>query len=370
MKRALQLLGAAMLLHPCVGADFPVSQLSIHDLAQQADVIVVATVQNVIVQGAIFKTQLQVTQSIKGQLSSGRAFVDVIASTTMAINSAVPADVQGRAGLWFLKHNNGSWQVLPLFNGDYVSWKQYSLPLPTAAMLSPSSLLPELAAPGNSVDQFVLAALLSSYESLPNPGNLEDSYVLDLAKWKRADALAVISALTKSPKKDLKAVGLAAAIRLGSDDALGILAQQAASLQSSPKFFEVSDALNKFYQPNGESSIAPLAALIAARLNVPGLDLAAGTALQRIRTKAVLPAMALLLDSPDPDAQLRAITFFIQFTVFAQADGSLPAYGPTGPFWTPDTKAHQPGRNSPFKTPELVSFWKSWWATNKAQLGF
>ncbi len=80
--------------------------------------------------------------------------------------------------------------------------------------------------------------------------------------------------------------------------------------------------------------------------------------------------MALLLDSTDSQAQLRAVGFFVQFTVFARADGTMPESGPSGPFWTPDTQAHQAGRDARFTTAEIVSFWKSWWLTHKAQLGF
>ena len=344
--------------------------MPIYDLARQSDAIVVATLKGATLQGGILKTQLQVSQIIKGELPSTTTFVDVVPSTSMAANPAVPAALVGRTGLWFLKRTNGGWRVLPRLTGEYASWDGYSLPLPDSSPISPSLLSPGVPDHGNSCDRFVLAAMLRWYTSLLHPERLDDGDVVDLAKWNRADALTFINALEASPKQNVQVLALAASIRLGADDALAALARKAVSFRGNPKFYEVTYALNNFYQPNGESSIAPLQALIGARLNVPGLDLAAGTALYRIRTKNVLPAMALLLDSPDPNAQLRAVSFFVLFTVFGQADGSMPQTGPVGPFWTSDAQAHQAGSNSRFKAPELVSFWKSWWAIHKAQLGF
>lgn len=370
-KRWIQLGGAVTLVQSALWAQFPLTPVSIYDLKEQADVIALGTVQAASVQGNIIKTQLQVSQTIKGQLPSLTLVVDVIPSRYMAENGVVPAAVRGGTGLWFLKANSGGWQVLPRAKGDYATWDQYSLPLPNVVSISAGSILPGLAGAEASTDQVILAAIVSWYESLSNPERIDDLDVVDLSRWNRADALAVVDALRTSPKRDIQVVGLAAAIRLGDDEAFTALAQEAASLQASPKFFEVTYALNDYYRPNGDSSIIPLQALVAARLAVPGLDLAAGTALQRIKSKAVLPAMALLLDSSDSQAQLRAVSVFVQFAVFARADGSIPVeYGPVGPFWTPDTQAHQAGRNARFTTAEIVSFWKSWWLAHKAQLGF
>jgi len=370
IRQIVRLAGAAAILQSGLWAQFPHAPVRIHDLTQEADAIVVGTMQASSRQGSIINTQLQVLQTLKGQLPLGIVVVDVIPSRTLADSGAMPANMAGRTGLWFLRESTGEWQVLARAKGDFVRWEDYSLPLPNATPISPSSVVPGFAGANASADQLVLAAMVERYESLPHPGALDDLDVVDLGMWKRADALAVVDVLRGSPKKDIQAIGLAAAIRLGVDDALTALAGEATFLQDSSKFFEIIYALNNFYMPNGEASIAPLQALIAARLNVPGLDLAAGTALQRIRTKNVLPAMALLLDSTDPQAELRAVSFFVRFTVFAQADGSIPDSGPIGPFWTRETQTYQPGRNSPLKTADLVSFWKSWWLSHKAQLGF
>lgn len=367
IKQIVRSAGTAIIVQSGLWAQFPHAPVRMHDLMQQADVIVIGTLQASSLNGNIVNTQLQVRQTLKGQMPFVTVGVDLIPSRTLAGGGAMPASLVGGTGVWFLKESNGGWQVLPRATGDFVRWEDYSLPLPNAAPIAPSSVVPGFAGADSSTDQFILAAMVGRYQSLPNPGRLDDLDLVDLGMWKPADALAVAGVLQSSPKKDIQVIGLAAAIHLGVDDALTALATEATLLKDSPKFYEITDALNNFYVPKGESSIPPLQTLIAARLNVPGLDVAAGTALQRVRTKKVLPAMALLLDDPDPNAQLRAAFFFVRFTRFTQADGSMPPSGPNGPFWTPETRAHQTGM---LPTADVVSFWKTWWLTHKAQLGF
>ena len=365
VQRTVPLLGTALIVQSGLWAQFPHSPVRLYDLAQQADAIVLGTLEASSRKGNTINSQLQVLQSLKGRLPRGTEEVDVIPSRTLT--GAMPANMTGRTGLWFLKESNGEWQVLPRAAGAFVQGEDYCLPMPNATPISPSSIVPGFAEANASADQLVLAAVVERYESLPHRGSLDDLDVVDLGMWKRADALAVVNVLRRSPNQDIQTIGMAAAIRLGVADALPELAKDATSLQGSPKFYEVTYSLTNFYKPNGESSIGPLEAFIAARLNVPGLDLAAGTALQRIGGKAVLPAMASLLNDSDPNAQLRAVSFFVRFTVFARADGSMPDRGPIGPFWTPETQRHQPGK---LPTAEVVSFWKSWWLTHKAQFGF
>ena len=101
-----------------------------------------------------------------------------------------------------------------------------------------------------------------------------------------------------------------------------------------------------------------------------GVDVAAAAALAKIRTKEVLPAMAELLDSKDPQAQLRAASFFGLFTLFADKHGNMPEGGPRGPFCTPQTRAYMPRRDSTLTPAEYAEFWKGWWSDNQGALDF
>ena len=51
--------------------------------------------------------------------------------------------------------------------------------------------------------------------------------------------------------------------------------------------------------------------MIAAGATIPGIHKAISMTLRMNGTREVLPLMAQLLDSPDPDAQLRAAAYFV-----------------------------------------------------------
>jgi hypothetical protein len=108
---------------------------------------------------------------------------------------------------------------------------------------------------------------------------------------------------------------LTAAIRLGSLDALSTVAQRTEELRSNPKWLRITDAIHNYFKPEG-AAIAPLQQIAALRSDIPGLDAAAGSALQKVGTKDVLPAMALMLDTHDPQAQLTAAAFRIRENKF------------------------------------------------------
>jgi len=100
-------------------------------------------------------------------------------------------------------------------------------------------------------------------------------------------------------------------------DALSKVAREIRALRSNPKLLQITDAIGLYFQPHGTGAVRPLEQIAALRLNVPKLDAAVGNALQKIGSKDVLPAMALLLDCHDPEAQLRAAWFFAYFARFA-----------------------------------------------------
>jgi hypothetical protein len=109
----------------------------------------------------------------------------------------------------------------------------------------------------------------------------------------------------------------------GSDSAIATLARELPTLPAHPKFDRITEALYTYYQPHGDSSMGVLQQLVSLHSDAAGIDAATGSALQKIGSKAVLPAMAELLDSRDPQAQLRAAWFLGYFTLFAAAAGNI-----------------------------------------------
>jgi hypothetical protein len=110
-----------------------------------------------------------------------------------------------------------------------------------------------------------------------------------------------------------------------------------ARIQNSFRSYRRYSCINRLEAPRYLLASA-LQRLIALHAGVPGLDVATAAALRKIGTKAVAPAMAQLLESGDPQAQLAAASFFGTYSLLADANGDFPDSGPVGTFTTAETK--------------------------------
>lgn len=341
-------------VHGAGGGPVPLSTLR-----QQADVIVTATLEDVSDTGQTETVVLRVVKVLQGQVTS----LSVSAQWAPPAGKKLPmlpSTAIGTTGVWFLKTGTGVYQLLPLIEGPYRPQDAF-IPVPDPAVVFSNS---------GTVDQQLLAYLASWYQSLSTPAIPDDQRLyISLTRGSQPDGLVTANTLVGSILARQHTIGLAAAIRLGSEDAISRLADEVPTLQPGQNFFWVLDSL-RLYQPQSGASPAPLERLISARSDIPGLDDAAGAALQKFGTKAILPGMRLLLDSKDPNAQLRAARFFGYFTLFAQTDGSIPRTGVVGPLATAETRNFTPRRDAAITPLQYAEFWKSWWTDNKARFGF
>ena len=379
IRRAVQLVVACAAFHGLLWAGLGPEPLAVGVVQQQADVIAVATLEGGSAETkSVLHLQLRILRTIKGEVPPMLITADLASSELMATSASepkrlVPASLIGRIGLWFLKRESGNYTVLPLASGNFTPDEAF-LPLHSAELPDPATVVPGLTS-GDSTTRIVWAALMSSYLSTPSARGPMIEMILgaSLNKAKRSEALAVVDALIASKSQEVRIIGFAAAVGLGSDDALALLAQEAPTLQTHPKFPRITGALLMGYKPNGESSIAPLRKLTALHLNSIRFDEAVASALSKIGTKAVLPAMIELLDSPDKNARLRAARFFGEYTLFADAKGNMPAPNRTptiGPWWNSATELHMLGNDPSMTADEYASFWKAWWIQNRAKIGF
>lgn len=371
------MLGCAFIQGLAWGELGPAS-ISLFALRQQADAVVVATLEGGRAQSSSrASAQLRIAQIIKGQLPAATLTVGFVASPLMSRwasspeRIAPPQEFVGKTGLWFLKETDGSYEILPLASGNY-NWSHAFLPLAAPGIPAPAASIPGLGKSGTDlVDQLLLSALVSWYQSLPTPTFMDDDRLLcTLYGGSSQDALAAASALMASSARSQHVVGLVAAIGLDSDIAISQLAREVEALQSDRKFPEIAETLRVKYRPHGEASIAVLRQIVALHSTAPGLDAAVAVALKRISTKAVLPVMVELLDSRHTEAQLRAAAFLGDFTMFCDASGALPGVPIKGPFAAETAAYHLSRGAATMPAAELVSFWKSWWAQNREKLGF
>lgn len=312
-----------------------------------------------------FTLTLSVASVLKGPAGTTTVVAELAPKEGSQGPYAIPASTRsslvGQTGLWFLSESANGYQVIPTQEGRSFP-EEIFLPLRGSRAT---------AVPPGTLDQQLLQYLVGWYQSLPNPTVRDDMRCLDglQSGSTREDALAAADSLIHSVVVSSQVVGLTAAISLGSDDAVAALSASLKEIGSSPKFYLVTGALSALYQPHGAASIPVLKGIIDQHSAAPGINAAAGAALAKIAVKQTLPAMAELLNSAGPTAQLRAASFFGLFTLFADSQGRVSGGGPMGPFATDDTRRYMPSQDSGITPQQYALFWQNWWESNRARLG-
>ncbi len=336
-------------------------------VASASDYVVLATVAGM--NGAAI--HLTIERWLKGQTGSADLSVGLPPVPANGTASTVlPRSLVGQRGLWFVQAKPASphfYEAIPLVSGVY---RAQDLFLPIAS----STALPQQ--PGE-INQQILAALVAWYQGLAEPSPIDDLRLLaSFEEWRPGVTgmdpgvlLAAAAPLTGSVIASQRLLGLVISIRLGVNSALAAATAELASLSASPKFPLINEAIASY--PHDAGAIPGLATLAGIHSPIAGLDNAVATALDRIGGKTVVPVMVTILDSRDSEAQLRAAAFLGRYSLFADANGNVPVGSvPDGPFATPQTRQYMPGATAGLTTADYVSFWKSWWVTNSAALGF
>jgi hypothetical protein len=359
---------------------------SLTELSRNADVVILARSDSMSVEptGRI-EFQLQPVATLKGDVSSA-PLIARLAPSALLVQFA-PQRVEQRRlavrGLWFLKAGlDGVFQVIPTIQMTYTD-QQAFWPVP-------DSWAPPQSA---SLSAQLYSALRAWYASCKSATMGDDfAYLVNFGTDAPPDWPSALSGVIDSTDLDKRVIGLAAAVRSSSDDALGRIADEIATMRTSSKFIQVPSALTDFYQPHGAASIALLRKLMLLKPDVPGLDFAVVRALGRVSggsytpengpgpavsaafglpSKAVLPFFVELLDSRDEKAQLGAARMLSEFASRANENGEI-VQGVSGrlPYRTAETGRYTPTMGSTIPTTEYVSFWKAWWVQNRAGLGF
>lgn len=340
-------------------------------LEQRADLVVLATIQQITEGSSTEIVTLKVIRALKGDLTPPSLLATIVPGTRPAAGILSKALI-GATGVWFLKSNAGVNEVLPLFQGAFAGRETF---IPVEVKGEPS-------APTGTVGYQLLMYQLRWYESLPNPSPSEDEQLFASLIYNQGkEAGAAIAELTSSVSLNHHVIGLAAAIRLGSPDALSQVADELETLRSNPRLSMILSTISAYPPQQPDASIKALEKLIALHSDLAGLDDAASTALARIgslgtvagaqlKMKAALPGMLLLLDSKDPNAQLRSARFFSYFAMFTDASGNVPGTGVTGPFATAERSQFDPTEGAAASPAQYGQFWKAWCAKNRKQLGF
>jgi hypothetical protein len=346
------------------GGDFPIA---VSSLRKSSDLVAVCTLKSITTDPSGQTIELQLRQILQGNAASLDLIARVALSRSLRGSGIILSSTSiGSTGVWFLKETASGYQVLSLFQDPAVP-NDFFVPISAVSAQAPST---------GPIDLALLNDQVQAYESSQTtPTRRDDLRLLEsFIDSNPQDAMSVARTMIGSPVLRVHGFGLAVAIRLGSADALSQVAAELDTLKSNPKFSNVLATIRGYPATLNQASVAALEKLIALHSDIPGLDDAASSALAGIGRaataadsplprKAVLPGMALLLDSKDPNGQLRAARFFADFARFADENG-------IGPFATAATRPFNPSTGSGITPAQYAQFWKTWWAQNYAKMGF
>jgi len=339
-------------------------------LGQSADLVLLATAANVLPNSAGGPAiQLTVESWISGQPGSATLIAAIPPNSPNASNSSlILTSLVGKRGIWFVTGvaSGTGYQLLSMISGAY---GHSDLFLPVGASVGAQQF-------AGTLNQQLLAYLVNWYQGLAQPTSNDDLRLLaSFQNWRpivqgvdQQVLLTAAAPLSGSVVVSQHLIGLVISLGLGSDAALSTVAAELGTLSSNPRFPMINDAIAAY--TDDTPAIPILASLASLHSTVPGLDNSIATALARISTKAVAPVMVTILDSQDPQAQLRAAAFLGIYALFADAQGNLSGGSPAGPFATSQTRQYTPSANSGLTPAAYANYWKSWWAANQAALGF
>ncbi len=338
---------------------------------QRADLVVLATIQKITNGASSATVQLEVLNVLKGEAPMLSMAVAVV-SGSRPVNGILPQSFIGATGVWFLKDNVSVHEVLPLYDGPFSASELFISVRDADRSFAPTG----------TVHKQLLTYQLRWYQSLPGPSrSADEQFFPSLVYEQGRDSAEAITSLINSVSLHIRTMGLSAAIRLGSPDAVSQVADDLETLQSSGNFRLLLSAIKSYPPQQPDASIKALEKLIALHSDLEGLDDAASTSLVRIgnlgtiagahvKMKAALPGMLMLLDSKDPAAALRAVRFISYFAMFTDASGNVPGTGVTGPYATAERTQFDPTEGLTASPAQYAQFWKAWCAKNSKQLGF
>jgi hypothetical protein len=351
---------------------------SLVDLVGTADLIVVGSASGGAQAGSVLGFAVHVARVVKGDPAMSGANVPVawaVSNSSAAAMASSPFTASGN-GLWFLQRGASGWRLLPVVDGEEpfnsTFFPQPSGPISIADAYGPTAPLADVVA--SEVSYAIESAddggarLLAVYSSLLD--QLNSPVVQKL-----------YTRLSASNNTSQKILGMSGLIRGGSTPALTAAAQLGASLGNYPLENGVlSNAIRDDFRGIDANSVQVLGQIATGSTGAGTLlREAAAFALRSIHTKEALPYLAAFMDDADQGIRAEGIGGLSAFAnglpvqtpanVVSMAYLKYPA---SAPFQTDQTKANFAMGLESIAPNETVylSFWKTWWAQNRAALGY
>ncbi|MGA3261417.1 MAG: hypothetical protein ABSE35_21250 [Bryobacteraceae bacterium] len=352
---------------------------SISDLAQRANLIVLAAASGTYTPGSAATVSLQVSRVVKGDpaLAGGVIAASWSGGTGGMIGPLNPVQQAAGAGIWFLQGSPGAWTLLPVTDGA-IELSMTFFPASTDPILSvyaydPSaSLSDKIASEISAAIEGANGAYIPQFNDL-QLGSLDalQSPVIQL----------LYQRLSTSTLVRQRAQGLSGLIRAGAGAALANATQAESTFTEDPiENGVLLQSVRDYFRATDSSSVAALGQVATDSAN-PNLPFRRATAhaLAGIHTISTLPYLAALLDDADALLRTEGIGGIASFAngLPIQTTAGVPGLAhlqlpPSAPYKTPATVANFALGPQAIQGDEsaYLSFWRQWWLQNKAALGY
>lgn len=351
---------------------------SLQYLQQTADLVVVGTASGGAVAGTAIAFSLQVQRVVVGNGGVAGKSIPVTweweAGGMHAIADA--AKYVTGTGLLFLTRSDNGWVLLPVMQRA-TGFQDTYFPEPPGPIASAYSYAPG-ASPVDALASEMGAAIESAGCGAGRLGYLHNGALDQLNS-------PVIQVLYQrwagSTETCLRALGLAGQIRAGNTAALRTAAQAASSFEAPALENGVLvQSLQYWFRAADPTSVGILGQIVVDSENgsLP-FRRAAAFALAAIHTKEALPYLARLMDDADPELRAESVRGLGSFAngLPVQTMAGTPSLSylqaqPNSPYRTADTEQHFPMNIEFLEKNEstYLSFWKAWWQSNHAALGY
>jgi hypothetical protein len=354
---------------------------SLSDLEQSADLIVVGSASADIQVGApLVNFDLKVNRVVKGDPTvAGQAIAVSWASPggflTGMIDPAGSHVVENGTGLWFLQRSATGWALLSVLTGSSVSLKDAFFPAPAGPIPSPYAYSTTASLSDKVAAELAAAIEANNTFSIQMSGL---SYLLDELKSPVVQVLYQRMSTSASPEHRI--LGLSGLIQNGDAAALSAAAQVVPDSKGTVEHGTLLNGVRDGFRTTDAGSISVLGR-IALDSNNPSRDFreAAAHALASIHNRAALPYLATLLDDPDEKLRIEGIGGLgcfangthMQTTANTPSLASLQLTG-DGTYRTAETIANFAQGEQAIERNEAgyLAFWKGWWSSNRASLGY
>ncbi|MFN0172905.1 MAG: hypothetical protein ACKV22_41535 [Bryobacteraceae bacterium] len=336
---------------------------------KRSTAIVVGAVLGGLQDKDVVSFQLSVKRVLKGDVSPGA----VLAARWRSWKSTAPRNVVPLPeGVWFLRAgSDGAYDVVPVFQGTIPLGMTY-YPTPAAA---PSPAY-QYTARAPVLDKVALELAWAAEQSDREP--MTDFAISRVMRGYDSPAIrAIYQRFAESPKRHLRATGLAGLIRLRDWNALARLANEIKTLGSS---FQLAEAVMTVRDPSPEVVRAMARIGLESACNEKegcGYRESAVLMLADVHTRESLPYLAAMLDDKRQRNRGQAVRGFTLYvgnypiaTPERVASGESIRRQTPSKYETEETRLHS--HSGLFKDTQeearIVAFWKSWWARNQVEL--